>query len=103
MLVLLNVYTQEGFVYRILNEATRVADETKLKSMGPCAAALLVIILKASQYRKDINPADFAKCKYFNGTSMTEAQLNQIRQLAKDYKSMCLYGFTSLLRGRRSL
>ena len=62
VLVLLNVYTHEGFVYRILNEASRVADETKLKSMGPYALALSLIILKASQYRKDINPADFAKC-----------------------------------------
>ena len=31
---------------------------------------------------------------------MTEAQLNQIRQLAKDYKYMCLYGFTSTSRHR---
>ena len=44
VLVLINLYTHEGFVYRILNEASRVADETKLKSMGPYAAALSVII-----------------------------------------------------------
>ena len=37
VLVLINLYTHEGFVYRILNEASRVADETKLKSMGPYA------------------------------------------------------------------
>ena len=76
VLVLINIYTHEGFVYRILNEASRVGDETKINSMGPYALALSEIIMLASQNRKDINPKDFAKCEYFRGTSMTEAQLN---------------------------
>ena len=31
---------------------------------------------------------------------MSEVQLNQIRQLAKDFNKMCLYGFTSTSRFR---
>ena len=77
-----------------------MGDRTKLKSIGPYAAALSVIIGHASQNRDDIKPADFAKSEYFRGTAMSEVQLNQIGQLAKDFKKMCLYGFTSTSRFR---
>ena len=41
---LLSCYSYEGFVYRVLNLATRVADTSKLKTMGPIAAGLSFII-----------------------------------------------------------
>ena len=44
VLVLLSLYTYEGFVYPVMNEATRVGDETKLETMGPYAMALSKII-----------------------------------------------------------
>ena len=42
--VFLNLYSYEGFVYPVMNEATRVGDETKLVTMGPYAMALSKII-----------------------------------------------------------
>ena len=38
--VFLSLYSYEGFVYPVMNEATRVGDESKLKTMGPYAIAL---------------------------------------------------------------
>ena len=42
--VFINLYSYEGFVYPVMNEATRVGDESKLKTMGPFAMALYGII-----------------------------------------------------------
>merc|ERR1712224_682129 len=48
--VLINLYSYEGFIYKILNHSSRVGDESKLSSMGPYALALSLIINKASQF-----------------------------------------------------
>ena len=50
---LLSCYSHEGFVYRILNFATRVADTSKLKTMGPIAAGLSFIICSKLTFDKN--------------------------------------------------
>ena len=66
--------------------------------MGPYAIALSDIVINASKNRKDINPSDFSKCLYYRGTGMTEPQIEEYRQLAKDGDKMRLYGWTATSR-----
>ena len=68
--------------------------------MGAYSYALSRIIYEAAQYRTDLNPWDFAKCLYFRGSSLTEPDLQDYRNLAKTMGSMRLFGYTSTSRTR---
>ena len=68
--------------------------------MGAYSFALSRIICLAAQYRTDLNPWDFAKCLYFRGSSLTEPDLQDYRNLAKTNGIMCLFGYTSTSRTR---
>ena len=45
--VLLYIYQMENFVYRELNHSSRFKDHSKVKTLGPYAKALLIIIAGA--------------------------------------------------------
>ena len=45
--MILKLYTMESFLYRIVNEASRTGDETKVDSLGPYSHCLDTIIAKA--------------------------------------------------------
>lgn len=93
-------YTADGFVFKILNESSRVANKSKIQSMGPYSFALSKIIGWTGKNRQDINPFDFSSCLLFRGTGLTEPQIEEFRKLAKDEGTMYLYGYTSTSRSR---
>ena len=73
------IYTYDIFVYKILDHTSRVADRSKLLTLGPFACAFAWMIGDASKNRKDLNPMTFAKCQLFRGTGMKEEDIEQYR------------------------
>ena len=93
-------YTNEGFTYRVLNHCCRTQDTSKISTLGPFSLALSIIIGLAAQYRTDLNPWDFAKCLFFRGSGLTEADIQDYRNLSKTLGNMRLFGYTSTSRTR---
>lgn len=78
-------------------------DASKIPTLGPYAMALSNIIRFTAQFRKDLNPIDFAKCILYRGSGLTEADIQKYRQLAKNghpNNAMSLFGYTSTSRNR---
>ena len=75
-------------------------DTSKIPTMGPYAFALSYIITYAAEYRTDVNPWDFAKCLLFRGSGLTQPEIEDYRNLAKEKGKMCLFGYTSTSRSR---
>lgn len=71
--VLIWTYTADGFVFKILNESSRLANHEKVASMGPYAFALSRIIQLAGKLRKDIDPSDFSNCLLYRGSGLKES------------------------------
>ena len=93
-------YSNEGFTYRVLNHSSRVQDTSKILTLGPYAHALTFIIKSAAQYRTDVNPWDFAKCILYRGSGLTQPDIEDYRNLAKEKGWMRLFGYTSTSRSR---
>ena len=74
----------ENYCYRELNNASRFKDVTKVKTLGPFAAAMFEIIASAQEFRKDIDTAKYAGnyekkeyCNLYRGAGM---KLEEIKE-----------------------
>ena len=79
----------ENYCYRELNNASRFKDVSKIKTLGPYAAAMSQIIVNAQQNRKDIDTAKYAgnidktkHCNLYRGGGMKVEEIKEFQDAA---------------------
>ena len=96
----------ENYCYHELNRASRFKDASKVKTLGPYAAAMRVIIAIAQMNRKDINTKEFSGnfekkeyCNLYRGAGMTLEEIKEFQDCAgkpnRDGGGIQLFGYTS--------
>jgi hypothetical protein len=74
--LILYIYTMESFIFRVLNESTRNADESKITTMGPYARVLGYVIQHASRNRSDFETFRFQKeVELYRGLALTKDEI----------------------------
>jgi hypothetical protein len=82
---MLTIYSLECFVYKSLNTGHRFGDKSKIDSLGPYAHVMDEIVFLAISGRKDeLDESKFYNLNLFRGTSLTDAQIKQYEDKAKN-------------------
>ena len=74
----------ENFAYIELNRSCRFKDQSKLKTLGPWAIALALIIIGTQSNRLDISKYDTSKQNdLWRGGGMTQEQINEYKKMVQ--------------------